>query len=260
MPWETASQAAENKPAPKTAQALQLREFFLKGTVSGSELHPRSKLHSTIVVGGLGHGTKAAVARAHVGKGEALVIGHVEHFGANLQLGPFADLKFLGKRHIEIADAFATQIGKVSWRVPRNIVPRIGKAILIQVREPGAGGLAPTEAGGQLRADYIGTLVAVGEAPCGIENGDGLAGLQGDKAVERPTADDAVGDAVHASSDPAVAANRQIENKGRGQAMRGVVGANAMFRLQVVKQLRIVVLQIADPGIAAGGGIVGGFG
>ena len=58
------------------------------------ELEACSELHPAIVISGRGNGTKAAVSRSHIRKRKALVISHVEHLGANLQLCPLVNLEF----------------------------------------------------------------------------------------------------------------------------------------------------------------------
>src|SRR5678810_833434 len=51
--------------------------------------------------------------------------------------------------------------------------------------------------------------------------------------------------------------HRQINNKGRGQPVRGVVRTDPMLGLQIVQQLGIVKLQIRQPRISSRRGIVG---
>ena len=58
------------------------------------ELEACSELHPAIVVGGGSHSPETAVSRSHIRKRKTLVISHVEHLGANLQLCPLVNLEF----------------------------------------------------------------------------------------------------------------------------------------------------------------------
>ena len=72
----------------------KLKTFCRKDRKENLELEACSELHPAVVISGRGNGTKAAVSRSHVRKRKALVIGHVEHLGANLQLCPLVNLEF----------------------------------------------------------------------------------------------------------------------------------------------------------------------
>ncbi len=77
------------------------------------------------------------------------------------------------------------------------------------------------------------------------------------KAIQRPAAHDRIRQVVHAAPNPAPAPDRQINNKGRRQPVRGVVRTDPMLGLQIVQQLGIVELQIRQPRISSRRGIVG---
>src|SRR5215831_9148413 len=80
-----------------------------------SELHARPELHAAEVVSGFSYRAKASSPEGNVWKCEPLVIGYVEHLGANLQLGPLTDLEFLRERHVQIANSVAAQIREMPW-------------------------------------------------------------------------------------------------------------------------------------------------
>src|SRR5258707_15456001 len=129
MDCERAMAASKNRLAAIKVGKKRFALFMLR-----SELQPCAELHLAIVVGGLVHEAKAAVARPHVRKLEALVIGHVEHFCTDLKLCTLANLELLGKGHVQVLDSLAAQIGEVARRVPGDVVARIGEARLIEVR------------------------------------------------------------------------------------------------------------------------------
>ena len=72
----------------------------LRPVFEALELYPCSKLHATEIISGFGYLTEASSTKPDVGEGKSLVIGHVEHLGANLQPCPLANLELFGQRHV----------------------------------------------------------------------------------------------------------------------------------------------------------------
>ncbi len=75
--------------------------------VPALKLKACAKLHPAVVVGCLRHVPEAAILEAGIWKRESLVIGDVEHLGANLQVFAFADLELFRERHIDITNPIA---------------------------------------------------------------------------------------------------------------------------------------------------------
>src|SRR5258708_30496954 len=126
-----------------------------------SELDPCSKLHPAEVICSGKHAAETAIAGPNIRKREALAIRHIESLGLDLYLNVFANVELLGERHVEIADSVSPQIREVSRRISRDVVPGVGKAVLIQVRLLGSGRLLVAQAGPKLGTDHLRPLVAV---------------------------------------------------------------------------------------------------
>ena len=137
-----------------------------------------------------------------------------------------------------------------------NVVARIGETILIQVREVRTGCLAVTQTGPELGTDHIRPRVAIAQAPDAVLDGERLPGLQGDNPAERPAPDDAVRYPIHAAPNPTIPPDGKVENDGCSQAVWSIVGADPVLGLQIVQQLRIIVLEVANPGVPSCSGII----
>src|SRR5215468_3853298 len=125
MDCERTMAASKSRPAAKRMK--RRFGFFMRC----SELHPRSELHAPeIVSGGIDY-PEASISRTIVGKCKSLVIGDIEHLGANLQLGTFADLEFLRERHVQISNSVAAQIREMPRSIPRDIVSGVRETILV---------------------------------------------------------------------------------------------------------------------------------
>lgn len=61
------------------------------------ELKAGSELHSTEIVGGGGYSPERVVSQTDVWKGEALQVGDIEHFSADLKLHAFPNAELLGE-------------------------------------------------------------------------------------------------------------------------------------------------------------------
>src|SRR5215470_15938976 len=183
--------------------------FFIRD----SELQPCAELHAAKIAAGLGNLAKTVSPEINVGECEPLVIGHVEHFGANLQLSPFFDFEFLHQRCIEIANAVAAQIREMPGTIAGNVVARIFQTSVVQVRCPGPRGLMNADASPELRAGHVGTLIAIGyTSAVNHHNRDWLSRLQGDEAFQGPTANNGIHNTVHAGTDPSASTDRQVKD------------------------------------------------
>src|SRR3984885_4788171 len=162
-------------------------------------------------------------------------VREVEELAAKLELHLFADREFLGEREIDVVDAVGAKIGEVARRIPGGLGTGSGEARGVEERgiagavEEIRSGLMVADTGGNLRADHIGTLVAVGESRLRHGDGERLAALESDDRGDGPTTDDAFYDAVHVSADPAIAADGNIDDRSEDEAMRRVVGADGVL-------------------------------
>src|SRR5205807_10659648 len=93
-----------------------------------------------------------------------------------------------------------------------------------------------------------------------IEEAQWLPGLQGNHTVQCPPTDNGIQHTVHVASDPAVSPERKVHNYGCSQPMRGVVRAERMLGSEIVEYLRVVVLEVTQPGVPSCRGIIGRFG
>ena len=90
-------------------------------------------------------------------------------------------------------------------------------------------------------------------------DGERLAALEREDRGDGPTADDAVHEAIHVAADPAIAADRNVNDGGEDEAVRRVVGADGVLEIEAIELLRIAEVEAADERIEADGGIVGRF-
>ena len=114
----------------------------------------------------------------------------------------------------------------------------------------------PVETCGQMT---FGTLVAVFEARLGHGDGERLAALESDDRGDGPTADDTVHDAVHVAADPAIATDRNVDDRSEDEAVRRVVRADRVLEIEAIELLRIAEVEAADEGVEANRGVVGRF-
>src|SRR5580765_4505858 len=147
----------------------------------------------------------------------------------------------------------------MSGSVSRNLVSGVSKAVSIEIRLPGGRGLVVTDSCPQVRANHVRSLIAIGEKRARHLNGNWLSALESDESVEGPATYDRICNAVHPTADPATAAKGKIVNYRHGEAVGGIIGADSVFRFQIVEDLRVVKLQIADPGIRSRGRIIRRF-
>src|ERR1700742_355344 len=96
-----------------------------------------------------------------------------------------------------------------------------------------------TDAGGDLRADHVGALIAVFETGLGHADGERLAALEGKDGGDGPAADDAVEDTVHVAANPPIAADGNVDDRREDEAVRGVVGADGVLKIEAIELLRI---------------------
>ena len=106
-PTDAASDCHRNGDTAAAASGLVAADAFVacvwRGRPIGpprrlfSELETRSELHSAEIVGGGGYSTERVVSQTDVGKCEALQVGDIEHFGADLKLHAFPNAELLGE-------------------------------------------------------------------------------------------------------------------------------------------------------------------
>src|SRR5207245_2488291 len=124
--------------------------------------------------------------------------------------------------------------------IARNIIPGIGKTILIQDTPSRLGRVAITQAGRELRANLVRSLIAVSQKSCAVVDRQWLTRLQGSHTVQCPATDNGIQHTVHAASDPAVSPERKVHNDGCSQPMRGVVRADPMLGSEIVEHLWVI--------------------
>lgn len=188
------------------------------------------------------------------------MIEGIEHFCPHLEGLSLVDFELFGERRIQVTDAIATQSGEVAGRVARNIVTGIAKAILIQNTPSCDRRVAIAQASGKLRASHVRALIAIDQQSGSIVETQWLAGLQSNHIVQCPASHNRIQYGIHAAPNPAVSAERQVENDGRRQPVRGVVGTERVLGSEIVEHLRVVVLEIPQPGVPSCRRIIGGFG
>ena len=90
-------------------------------------------------------------------------------------------------------------------------------------------------------------------------DGERLAALECDDRRDGPTADDAVHEAIHVAADPAIAADRNVDDRSKDKAVRRIVGADGVLEIEAIELLRIAEVEAADEGVEADRRIVGRF-
>ncbi len=154
-------------------------------------------------------------------------------------------------------DAVGAQVGEITRCVAGDLVAGIGEAVGVEdggvagaVEEVGGGGVV-ADAAGNLRADHVGALVAVGEARLLHGDGKRLTALEREDRRDGPTADNAIHEAIHVAANPAVAADGNVDDRRKDEAVRGVVGADSVLEIEAVELLGIAEVEAADERVEA---------
>ena len=133
--------------------------------------------------------------------------------------------------------------------IPGDLVSRITEAIGVEIWFPARSGMIKADARCQIGTGDIGPLIAIGQARGRHHDRNGLSSLKSHESIQRPAAYDRIRDAIHPIADPAPAAKGKVVDDRHREPVRGIVRAYPVFGSQVVEDLRIIKLQVADPGV-----------
>src|SRR5215475_5979345 len=104
----------------------------------------------------------------------------------------------------------------MSRAIARDVIAGIRETSLIQIRVPGPCRLMEIDAGPELGAGYVRTLITIGHPPAVNHNDrDWLSRLHGDEALERPAAHNGIRDVIHAAPNPSASSDWQVKNDRR---------------------------------------------